>query len=857
MSSPLRQLKLFFGLACIGTVAFVLSGCGGGGGGGGGIGGGGTSGPTAPPVTAALQVNDGTARALHQNVRAAFNNSGQGVIVWEENTGYGTRLLWAYFDGATLHPEQELVDRGRFPVVATNGTDFMLAWYSLANRLIHAAPCSGGGVLGIAVTISGDSGMDLDIASNMSGYAVVWKGYDSGSSQYRAFANIYSASSWTSAMLIDTASGGLVQKPRIASDGSSYAVSLWKDNSGFFDIYATISSGGTGTATWSAPALLENMSGNAYQPSITSNGNGFAVAWGQYDGTGALSVYANLYSSGSWSSSGTVLEGYSTGVWDVNNTRIASNGAGYVVAWSHSGGRITANIYSAGSWTAASVIDSGSNTAYNVTLASNGAGYLVAWQQDDGTGNYDIYSNLYSAGSWSTPALMDDRADNAQSPVAAPFPAAAGYALSWQQDDASGNPNLFGTIYAGGVWSSPPDTLVQGIWKATTLTHRMATSEDGITLAVWSETHKGGGRIMGNLNATGTWGAPFLIDGSSWDVVAVAAKGDSFMVLWYDPSVGGVVAADCASNGTLGIPERIGPATYSGAVSLSLVSNGTGYAAAWTQFDGGTDTNVYSNVYSSGSWSKNGGGPTPWVIEDGSGYPGTVELASNGSGYAAVWSQHDGVEYSIYANIFSSGTWSTGGTLLETGAGYAGGKTIASDGSGYAVTWEQNDGTYSSIYANIYSAGSWSTNGTLLENLALNHAFEPSMASDGTGYAAVWRQEDGPNYSIFANIYSSGSWSTGGTLLETGSSGAYAPCIASDGNGYAVAWAQHDGSYLSIYTNVYSAGTWSTDGTLVETNDSDAMTPLIISNGKGYSVSWLQRDPADVIVDNVWARLGL
>jgi hypothetical protein len=845
--------RLFFGLACMVTFAVVLSGCGGGGGGGGGVVGGGTSGPTAPPSTAALQVNDGSARALYKNVRAAFNNAGQGVVVWETDTGYMARILWAYFDGATLHPEQELATSGGSPAVATNGTDFMLVWSS---GRIYSAPCTSSGALGSTVPISGFNAVHPDIASNNSGYAVTWRAYDSGSSQNRTYTNIYSASSWTSESLIDSVSGDTIASPRIASNGTGYAIVWWKNIVNTYDIYATVSSGGTGTATWAAPSSLENLSGIAYQPSIASNGSGYAVSWVQVDGTSALSVYANIYSSGSWAPAGTLLESYTSYVYDVNKAPIASDGAGYAVAWSHAGGRINTNVYSSGTWTTASVIDNGSTNAYDVSIASNGTGYLVAWQQDDGTGNYDVYSNLYTAGSWSTPALMDDRAGDARTPVAVPFAGAAGYALSWLQDDASGNPNIFGTIYAGGAWSSPPEALVQGIWRGSTQMMRMATNKDGITLAVWPESHNGGWRIMGSLNASGAWSAPFLIDGTARGDVVIATNGTSFMVLWYDPTVGAPVAADCTSNGALGTPEKIGPATFYDAYSLALASNGSGYAAVWTQYDAG-ETNVFSNIYSNGSWSKDGGGtPTPWTIEDSPSYPSYNAVASNGAGYAAVWTQEDGVQYSIYGNVFSSGTWSTGGTLLETGSGYAEWPSIASNGSGYAAVWDQYDGAHYNIYANLYSAGSWSTNGTMLEDLATD-GYHPTVASNGAGYAAAWFQFDGVGWSIYANVYSSGSWSSGGTRLEDQDFGIDVPSIASDGSGYAVSWAQYDGSYYSIYTNVYSAGTWSTGGTLIETEDGDASMAQIISNGNTYSVCWWKRDALDYPVFDVWARLGI
>jgi hypothetical protein len=267
---------------------------------------------------------------------------------------------------------------------------------------------------------------------------------------------------------------------------------------------------------------------------------------------------------------------------------------------------------------------------------------------------------------------------------------------------------------------------------------------------------------------------------------------------------------------------------------------------------------LFTNVYSSGSWSKDGGGdPTPWLI--GSSSPSHPSIASNGSGYAVSWVQVDGSNTSIYANVFDTGTWSQGGTLLEHSAGNADYPSIASNGSSYAVTWQQFDsgGPNSSIYANIYSNGTWSVDRTLLES-SVNTALSPRIASNGSTYAVAWYQYDGNGpYSIYANIFSNGTWSTGGTLIERGSQYAHSPSIASDGSGYAVSWTQYDGTNYRVYANIYSANAWQTDGTLIQTDPIFAYTSMIVSNGNKYSICWMQQDPGDILVMDIWARLGL
>ena len=833
----LRTMTLFSFLL-VGSL--LLASCGGGGGGGGGDNGTppppGPTGPTAPPTTAALKANDGSARASYGNMRSAFNNVGKGVMVWESQSGMDSRVIWAYFDGTNMQPESELAPSAQQPSVATNGTDFLLVWQNTNGGQVMVSSCSSTGLLGSPVSISGGTnGGPPDTAASLNGYAVTWQGYDTVSSQLRVYVNIYSASSWTVPKLVDTVNGA-AYTPRIASNGSGYAITWQKyDLVSTYDIYAAVSSGATATATWSAPTALENLPGFALFSVIASNGIGYAVAWEQQGG-GQYHIYAIVYSAGTWSNAGTLLEsGSFSTAGGGDNVSIASNGSSYAVTWSQYDGvnnNIFTNMYSAGGWTAAQSVGNNGFGSRRPVIASNGAGYGVVWQQDESAGKYDVYANLYSAGTWSTPELIDTGTSSAEFPSVTRY--LNGYAAAWHQDDAAGNPNIFSSMHVAGAWSAPPAQLVQGIWKGTAYRPAMATNQNGVSLAVWQEHHKGW-RIVGSINTSGTWGAPFLVDSNTGTEVSVATNGTDFMLVWRGSS-DQIYAASCSSSGVLGTPVAISGYSVN---TPKIASNGTGYAAIWT------DSHVYSNVYSAGSWSTGGS-----LIENNVYAIGIYSIASNGSGYAVAYKDNNNQVYTV---LYTGGTW-TAETRMDTGVSYAASPAIASDNSGYAVVWDQ-DG---SIYARLYSSSTatWQNSPQPLEN-SVNTATSPAIASNGSGYAAVWLQQMGGVYSISANVFSSGTWSAGGTLLENSSGNSFSPSIASNGSGYAVSWTQHDGSYNSVYGNIYSAGTWSTGGTLIETNTGDADLTTIISNGNKYSVIWQQKDPADVMVYDVWARLGI
>ena len=91
---------------------------------------------------------------------------------------------------------------------------------------------------------------------------------------------------WSVTYMLDTLPGD-ADSPRVASNGSGYAVVWAQDEPTQRSIYATKYEG----TTWTAPAAIENGSGDAEDPAIASNGTGYAAAWEQYDGT-ARRVFA-------------------------------------------------------------------------------------------------------------------------------------------------------------------------------------------------------------------------------------------------------------------------------------------------------------------------------------------------------------------------------------------------------------------------------------------------------------------------------------------------------------------------------------------------------------------------------------
>jgi len=198
------------------------------------------------------------------------------------------------------------------------------------------------------------------------------------------------------------------------------------------------------------------------------------------------------------------------------------------------------------------------------------------------------------------------------------------------------------------------------------------------------------------------------------------------------------------------VPELIEAENLGHALAPQIAFDANGNAiAVWYQ-PGGAQYSIYANHYQPGlGWGTAG------LIENNTGEAYNPQIAFDANGNAiAVWRQFDGTRYNIWANRYdaATGSWGTA-ELIETDTGWAVAPQIAIDANGNAIAvWVQSDGTRDSIWANRYVPGAgWGT-AELVETDNAGHAYYPQVAIDANGNAiAVWDQDDGTRYNIWAN----------------------------------------------------------------------------------------------------------
>jgi hypothetical protein len=254
----------------------------------------------------------------------------------------------------------------------------------------------------------------------------------------------------------------------------------------------------------------------------------------------------------------------------------------------------------------------------------------------------------------------------------------------------------------------------------------------------------------------------------------------------YDPATG------------WGTAEPIETTSGSGStISVSVDAAGNAIAV-WIQGD-----RIWSNRYEVGT-----GWGTAEMLDLSNGnnrYNPRVAVQASGESAVAVWRQGDDGG-TMWASIYSSTSgWSSAQIIAEPTTSSPVGGSVAIDAAGNAIAvWGENL-TSSPFWANRYVPGTgWGTRESISSDAPGSSV--PEVAVDPSGQAiVVFRQDNGTEYSMWANRFLPGSgWGTP-EQIETDDAGtATSPRIAVDASGSALAvWSQYDGALFDVQANAF------------------------------------------------------
>lgn len=282
------------------------------------------------------------------------------------------------------------------------------------------------------------------------------------------------------------------------------------------------------------------------------------------------------------------------------------------------------------------------------------------------------------------------------------------------------------------------------------------------------------------------------------------------------------------------------------------VDNDGNALAVWQQHDG-TRYNIWANYYD----ADKGWGTATLIETNNSGDATLPQVAFDTNGNAfCVWEQFDGTYYDIWVNRFDATAGWGIAYKIENNNTNAGSPQIAFDAFGNAIAvWHQDDGSFYSIWANHYDVITGWGNAALIENSHTGHAGMPQIAVDANGDAfVVWEQNTSTSLQIWSNHF---NLTTGwGTAVSIGNNNGMAltPKIKSDnmGNAFAI-WDQYNGSRSDIWSNRYDAVTgWGT-AVLIENNDSGgaSISEIAVDTNSNALAIWMQDDGTR---PNIWAN---
>ncbi|MBT0665421.1 hypothetical protein KI809_14025 [Geobacter pelophilus] len=411
--------------------------------------------------------------------------------------------------------------------------------------------------------------------------------------------------SWGTAALIETDNAGGAGSPQVAFDASGNAVAVWYQHDGTrYNIWSNRYNAVTG---WGTATLIEtDNAGNAFDPQVTINASGNAVAvWQQSDGT-RYNIWSNRYTAGAGWGIAALIE--TDTAENAYYPQVAINASGNTVAvWQQSDGtrsNIWSNRYNAGTWGTAVLIesDNAGDASYPQVAIDASGNALAVWQQSDGT-RYNIWSNRYNAVTgWGTAALIEtDNLGDAFNPQVAIDTSGNAVAV-WHQSDGT-HTNIWSNRYTAVTgWGTA--ALIETDNAGNALIPKVAIDSFGNAVAVWYQYDGSRSNIWSNRYTTGTgWGtaAPIETDNTGdadFPQVAVNASGNAVAV-WrqHDGSRSNIYSNRYTVGTDWGTAALIETDNAGGADSPKVAIDASGNAAAvWRQYDGARP-NIWSNVY--------------------------------------------------------------------------------------------------------------------------------------------------------------------------------------------------------------------------------------------------------------------
>ncbi len=619
------------------------------------------------------------------------------------------------------------------------------------------------------------------LASNGTGYLLVWR----DTNEYEGLDHVWGAllapdGTLDQAVLVGAALYyyETLTQPAVASNGHDYLVIYRYAGTGETLFATSITSQGVNEGTIGLPAQFRPQS-----PRVASDGTGYLVAWSERRPPPSWYIYgARLTAHGALVDPGSVMLSPSTALSNLYDEGIASAGGQYLVNWATGGVMVT----SQGAITPSSLTGS--------VVASNGSSYLLV----DGTPGA-MRGQLVSAGG--TPAgagdfLLSSAAD------ASNFMAASdgsSFLALWVQGPTTGPRALYGTfVSAQGVASNPGGVVI-----ASDFTDRadlaLSYASPGYLLA-WTDTRHGGSVPYSTIRAARISPQGIVLDAIPRVIApgahrqsapSVAASAAGYLVAWsdarhLDTTDLDIRGARVSPSGTLldvdglSISDAPGPQ-----LQPSAASTGTGYYVAWEDARAGTAGQVFgARVTAQGVVADAAGVRVAPAVSTAF----APSVASNGTDYFVAWEDRGvGGDSNIRGAHVSASNVVAPSVTLCSAANAQLAPSAASNGNNYLVAWDdRRTSSDADVFATVVAADGtvFATDGVAIST-DVGKQQMPTAAAVGDDYLVAY--EDGPTV-VARRVTGAGTVLDPSAIAIAGGAAVENPTAGSDGTRYLVAY---------------------------------------------------------------------
>ena len=500
----------------------------------------------------------------------------------------------------------------------------------------------------------------------------------------------------------------------IAADSSSKVYISYYDGAGALK-YATNANG-----PWAFSTLdRAYVSYVAVSSSIAVDSNG-KIHVSYYDSRNHVLKYATSadtlpHPSVGWGNA-QLIEDNSGEAW---NPQVSVDSMGNAIAvWQGAGDVGWANIWSnryvvGTGWGTTQLIEDNSGVSWGPQVSMDSSGNAIAvWQQFDGVSSWDIWSNRYVVGTgWGTAQPIEYNMGDARLDYAQVSMDSSGNAIAvWCQFDGFRD-SIWSNRYVVGMgWGTAE--IIETDDSGDAWYPQVSADDSGNAIAVWCQYDGIYLNIWSNRYVVGTgWGIAQLIEidslGDAWNPQVSADSSGNAIAVWqqYD----GIRTNICSNRYVVGTGWGIAQLIETdntgeaGNPQISVDSSGNAIAV-WNQLE--VRYSLWSNRYVVGV----GWGTAQMIETDSSGdAQGDICVSMDGSGNAiVVWIQtaDDGFRWSVWSNRYVVGTgWGTAQIIETENLGDAHNARVSVDSSGNAIAiWQQTAGgdTPSSIWSNRY-----------------------------------------------------------------------------------------------------------------------------------------------------------